>query len=597
MAGHKQRKAARQQAVAEALNAGLVLQKLGRLGEAEKIYLEILDVDPSCFDALHMLALLRHAQGRRDEALVFIDRALRVERGSADALANRGSILLRLGRAEEALATCERALVLAPRHIGACINRGNALQALGRHADALASYDKVLASEPGHVQALTNRGNALQKVRRVDAALASYDRALAADPDFDDAWTNRGVALDGLGRLDEALASHERAVALDPRNANAWSNRASTLQSLGRPDEALASADAALALDPDHVGAWSNRGNALRQLGRYVQARASYDRALALQPNNAEVQFNDGILRLTMGDFGAGWDKYEFRWRTAQALANPLRALAPQWSGAEPLAGRTIMLFSEQGLGDTIQLVRYVPQVAQAAVHVLLSIDPGLTPLRLPLADNVTLLALGADVPPFDLQCPLLGLPRAFAADLANIPNAPYVAAPPERIAAWAARLPRRSAKRVGLVWAGNPAHRDDRNRSIALARLLRLLDVADVELVALQRDLRSGDEALLRQHPAILPLGHALADFADTAAIVGLLDLVIAVDSSVAHLAGAMGAPVCVLLPFCPDWRWLLDREDSPWYPSAHLIRQPSIGDWDSVIDRVARELAAMPD
>jgi hypothetical protein len=260
--------------------------------------------------------------------------------------------------------------------------------------------------------------------------------------------------------------------------------------------------------------------------------------------------------------------------------------------GAEPLAGKTILLYAEQGLGDSLQFIRYVPRVAQAAARVWLKIDDALAALRLPLTDNVVL--LGTDGPQLDLQCPLMSLPRAFRTEIATIPGAPYVAAPTDAITAWAERLPPRRGTRVGLVWAGNPEHINDRNRSIALAQLLPLL-AADAEFLSLQRDLRPGDDALLREHPDLIHLGSALAGFADTAAVVDQLDLIITIDSAVAHLAGAMGKPVWILLPFCPDWRWLLDREDNPWYPSARLFRQPAIGDWGSVIERVASELRAL--
>src|SRR5579883_1108620 len=491
MSGQDPRKVSRA-AAARRIELAAEFGRAGRPAEAEKICREVLGVDPVCFDALHLLALLRHQAGQSSEAHELIDQALRANRRSADALANRATILLQLGRADEALATCERALKLAPRHLYALSNRGSAQRALGRDADALATFEKLLA------------------------------------------------------------------------------------------------------LDPGSAATWSNHGTLLRALGRYAEARASIERALALDPNNAFLRFNDGFLRLAMGDFAGGWEQHEFRWQRA---ANPWQKVRPQWSGAEPLAGKTILLYAEQGFGDALQFIRYVPRVARAADRVWLKIHDSLTALELPLADNVALLGAhpGADVPPFDLQCPLMSLPRAFRTEIATIPNAPYVRAPTDRIATWAARLPPRRRPRIGFAWAGNPAQHNDRNRSIPLAQLLPLLDAADADFVSLQRDLRPGDDALL-QHPRIVPLGTEFADFADTAALVAQLDLVITIDSAVAHLVGAMGKPMWVLLAFCPDWRWLIDCEDCPWYPSARLFRQPASGDWHSVIARVARELRALP-
>jgi tetratricopeptide (TPR) repeat protein len=619
-------KAERQPAVIAFVQNGLDHYRHGRTGEAGAALLAALELDPGSFDALHMLALVRHAEGRNPEALELIDKALRVDRGAADALANRGAILQSLRRYDEALASCGRALVMAPRHVNALNNRGNALEKLGRFSESLASYDKALAYDPRNVlalanranplqrlhrfeealasceralalaprtlQALVNRANALQRLHRFEAAVAGYDDALAIDPDHVGAWTNRGIALESLGRLDDALTSHERAMTLDPRRSGAWSNRGNALLMLGRIEEALTSVDAALALDGTSTGAWRNRGNVLCELGRYGEAHASYRRAdTPSHPDNGEVEFADGLLSLLEGDFSAGWRKYESRWRTMRSTGNPFAARAPQWSGAESLAGRTILLHSDAGLGDAIQFVRYVPMVAERAAKVLLAIEPALAPLRLPLADNVTLIDRGAQTPGFDTQCPLSSLPLAFGTDLTSIPPAPYISAPPGRTAAWAQRLPR-AGKRVGLAWAGNPAHRRDRMRSIALPLLAPLLRVPDTVFVSLQRDLRPGDDAVLRAHPNVTPLGEALDDFADIAAVVSELDLIVTIDSSVAHLAGAIGRPVWILLPFHPDWRWLLGRDDSPWYPSARLFRQAAIDDWASVIERVAAAL-----
>jgi hypothetical protein len=302
------------------------------------------------------------------------------------------------------------------------------------------------------------------------------------------------------------------------------------------------------------------------------------------------------MVRLAMGDFAAGWRAYEFRWKVSGAPVNPLRGCGPQWSGAEPLAGKTVMLYPEQGLGDAIQYMRYVPLVARGAAHVFVSIHPSLAPVVPPFPDNVSVLDDRAAIPTFDLHCPLLSLPLAFATDLATIPSGLRLLAPRERIARWAERLPPRRHKRIGLAWAGSAEHKDDRNRSITLAQLLPLLDLPGTELLSLQRDLRPGDDAILRERPQIVHLGAELADFADTAAVISLLDLVVTVDTSVAHLAAAMGKPVWIMLPFRPDWRWLLDRADSPWYPTVRLFRQPSPADWDSVVARVAAEARALP-
>jgi hypothetical protein len=298
---------------------------------------------------------------------------------------------------------------------------------------------------------------------------------------------------------------------------------------------------------------------------------------------------------LLMGDFREGWANSEWRWHLPDVTSNPLRDAAPQWRG-EPIAGKTIVVFAEQGFGDTIQFLRYVPMVAATGARVILAVPTVLKALAEQAAPQALVLVDGETTPPFDLQCPLLSLPLAFGTELDTIPrDLPYVRADGDRVAVWRSCLPAGGGKRIGLVWAGRSAHGNDQNRSIDLARLRPLFDARGVQLVSLQRELRPGDAAILESSPAVTHLGDQLSDFADTSAVIECLDVVVTVDTSVAHLAGAMGKPVWILLPFSPDWRWLLGREDSPWYPTVRLFRQPAIGDWDSVIARVRAELTGL--
>jgi Tfp pilus assembly protein PilF len=421
-----------------------------------------------------------------------------------------------------------------------------------------------------------------------------YAGILQFDPTCFDALNLFAKLLHAQGRAEEALEVVDKALRVERGSVDALNTRIGILCQLDRHEEALATCARALVIAPRHAPAFVGRGNALQYLGRYPEALTSYDKAIALKPDYAEAQFNAGMIRLAMGDFAAGWPQYEFRWKVSGAPVDPLRNSGPRWTGAEPLAGKTIMVYPEQGLGDAIQCMRYVPLVARSAARVFMSIHPSLASIVPPLPDNVTVLDGHAALPTFDLHCPLLGLPPAFGTELATIPSGPRILPPPARIARWAERLPPRRHRRVGLVWAGNAAHNDDRNRSIPLSRLRPLLDVPDIDFVSLQRDPRPGDDAILRECPQIVDLGPELADFADTAAIISLLDLVVTVDTSVAHLAAAMGKRVWIMLPFRPDWRWLLDREDSPWYPTVRLFRQPAAADWGSVVARIAREARA---
>ncbi|HTP94170.1 MAG TPA: tetratricopeptide repeat-containing glycosyltransferase family protein, partial [Xanthobacteraceae bacterium] len=386
--------------------------------------------------------------------------------------------------------------------------------------------------------------------------------------------------------------SFDRAVALRPGYAEALSNRGLTLHALDRFEEALASFDRALTLRPDYAQAFFNRGATLQELKRFEEALASYDRALMLQPDYAEAHWNEALLRLLTGDFARGWRQYEWRWKN-QSLALPQRNVPqPLWLGTESAIDKTILLHSEQGFGDTIQFCRYVPLVAARGARVILEVETPLLELMTSLAGATQVLAKGDPLPAFDVHCPLLSLPLAFATRHGTIPSlTPYLSAPAQAVQDWRARLGPKTRLRIGLAWSGRPTHKNDQNRSIALRALMPLLDL-DATFVSLQKDVRADDATMLQERGDLFHFGDALRNFADTAALISNLDLVISVDTSVAHLAGALAKPVWVLLPFVPDWRWLLDRDDSPWYPTARLFRQDDARTWDTVVPRVHRAL-----
>jgi len=539
---------------------GIALQRQGKLAEAEKIYTRILKVLPDQFDTLQLLAELKLQRGKPGEAFRLMAAAVKARPNSADA------------------------------HI----HLGHVLRALKRDADALASYDRALALEPNNIDALGNRGDQLLALRRPAEALACADRILAAAPGHAEARAQRGVALAALGRHEEALADFDAVLRARPEPIVAY-NRGLTLAALGRTAEAVEAYDRTLAAIPGHVAALSSRGVALQALDRHAEAIASFDRALALAPDYADAHFNKSLALLAIGDYRAGQAEYEWRWKrsgTEHLRANFGR---PLWLGETPLQGKTILLHAEQGLGDTIQLVRYVPRLAAAGAKVVLEVRPELKALLARLPGAATVIARGEPRPAFDLHCPLGSLPLALKTEPASVPaDIPYLAADPARVERWRARLEACGSPRVAIVWAGNTAHANDRNRSLPLARLAPLWADSRARFVGLQRDLRSGDAELLAAAP-VLHLGSELMDFDDTAAVLAGCDLVIAVDTSVAHLAGALGRPLWVLLPFSADWRWTKDSERSPWYPAARLYREPQPGDWDDVVARVARDLATI--
>jgi hypothetical protein len=331
----------------------------------------------------------------------------------------------------------------------------------------------------------------------------------------------------------------------------------------------------------------------LEQL-RLDDAIASLDRAIEAKPDFAEAFLNKSLAFLLLEDFDAGWAMYEWRWKVENPASQPRQFQEPLWLGEAPLAGRTILLHAEQGLGDTLQFCRYAQLVKNLGARVLFEAPKILHPVLGDLEGIEQLFKKGDSLPGFDLQCPLLSLPLAFKTTIATIPTSTaYLQSKPALVEAWADRLGERKAPRVGLVWSGNPGHGNDRNRSVSLAALLASLP-AGLDYVSLQKEMREADRATLESTGKVRFFGPELKHFADTAALSDLMDIVISVDTSVAHLCGALGKPTWMLLPFCPDWRWLLERNDSPWYDSMVLYRQPSVGDWDSVFSRVAADLEA---
>jgi tetratricopeptide (TPR) repeat protein len=489
----------------------------------------------------------------------------------------------------------------SPRRAEALNKHGAALRRLGRLEEALAAYDEALAIEADCVEALNNRGIALWHLRRLEEALASYDRALALRPEYAAAWNNRGYALHSLGRLDEALASYDRALAIRPDYADAWSNRGYTLYHLasGCVEEALANYDRALAIKPDCVEALNNRGNALRELGRVEEALASYSAAIAIKPDYANAHWNEALTRLSAGDFARGWEKYEWRWRLDQLRDHQRDFHAPLWVGRQELSGKTILLHAEQGFGDTLQFCRYAPAIAAMGASVVLEVQAPLKSLLRSLPGVEQVVGQGEPLPPLDFHCPLMSLPLAFGTELGTIPaHSPYLRANPFHTAARRERLAKFDGAKIGLVWAGSAwAHIPaaswmDRRRSMRLQQMRELGTIDHITLVSLQKGEPAGQAQDPPEGMALVDWTEELRGFADTAALVEALDLVITVDTSVAHLAGALGKPVWVLNRHDRCWRWLRDREDTPWYPSMRLFTQPSPSDWGTVIRRVAAEL-----
>jgi len=574
-------------------NRGTTLQNLGRLDEALASYDAAVRFKSDYAEAHCNRGSALQDLGRPGDALAAYDAALRLMPDLAEAHCNRGTSLKDLGRLDEAVAACDAALRIKPDLAEAHFNRGNALKQLGFLEQALASYDVGLRIRPDYAEAHYNRGNVLKERRQFDDALASYDAALRINPNYAEAQFNRATVLKELGRGDEALAAYDAVLPIKPDDAEVHYNRGNVLHDLGRVDEALAAYDTALRLVPDYLETHVNRGNTLNASGRLDEALTAYEAALRIQPDLAVAHYNSGLVHLVAGRFAEGWRGYEYRWQVEGVQGGQRRHEDhPLWQW-ESANGRTMLLWSEQGLGDAIQFVRYVPTLVQLGWRVVLEVPSPLTRLFAGIA-GATVVAVGDALPPFDVQCPLLSLPLMFATTIDTIPPPlPYLRPREDAVAKWSSRLPL-DGLRVGIVWQGDPRHRNDRNRSFHPERFARLGTLPGVHLISLQKEASVDQLARSSPEAGIRTLGpdYAVGDFLDTAAVIMALDLVIGADTSVVHLAGTLGRPVWVALPTVSDWRWLRERDDSPWYPTMRLFRQTKRGDWDGVFDRIAGEL-----
>jgi len=541
---------------------GAILGKLGRHHEALACYDKALTLDPRSCDALLGLAMTRQQVGSFDDALAAYDCLIDLIPGSADAHHGRAEALRQLGRTNEAIESYQQAVICDPDNATFRLHLGDALLELGRANGALLCVDAALRLSPGDPAILHSRGLALQALKRFDEALDSFDAVLALAPGHVEGMLNRGNVFQDMGRIDEALHCY----------------------------------DTILKRQGDAAPIWNNRGNALEAARRDDEALDCYARAIALDPDYAVAHWNRALLDLQYGRLAQGWSGYEWRWKNEHlTVYRQKRAFAqPLWLGTDALEGRTILLFAEQGLGDTLQFCRYVPLVAARGARVILEVQRPLVGLLQKLEGVDRIIMRGEAPPNFDYQCPMMSLPLAFGTELESIPSGrPYLAPDDAIVSKWRARLGPHGRPRVGLVWSGNRTHANDQNRSIPFAALAGLLEL-DCQFVSLQKEYREQDRAAL-DASGVLRMEEHLDDFSDTAALCELIDVVISVDTSVAHLAGALGKPLWLMLPHVADWRWLTERSDTPWYPSARLFRQTHKGDWEGVIEAVRAELAAL--
>jgi len=579
------------------IGEALALHQKGRLDEARQMYLKIIERDPQHFDAQHLLGVIALQQGQVDTAIEKLLAAIAVRESSAPAHSNLGSALVQRGRLDEALNRYERAVQLQPDYFDAEYNRGILLQRMGRYDAAIESLSRAIALQPTHRGARLGLADARRRAGRFDEAVTGYLEVLATAPQDSHACFGLGTALRALKRHAEALGHLERATQFKPDYVEAWINRGNCLRDLGRSEEAVACYDTALELDPRSARALTNRGAALNDLQRLPASIRSIEQALALDPSDAEAHWNFALGLLQLGRFEEGWREHEWRWRhqgfgdfkSKRPFEQPL------WLGEQPLQGRTILLHAEQGLGDTIQFCRYAALVKALGATVILEVQRPLLRLLAQVAGADRVIARGDALPPFDCHCPLLSLPLALRTRPDTIPAAPrYLDTSAPIVERWRDRLVPAARPRVGLVWSGNPKHANDRNRSVPLSEFVQMLPPG-LDYVCLHKEIRPADRERLASEPQIRVVSDELQDFTDTAALCEQLDGVVSVDTSVAHLAAALGRPVEMLLPFNSDWRWLLDRSDSPWYPTMTLHRQTQARDWTAPMAALRAKLTAL--
>jgi tetratricopeptide (TPR) repeat protein len=497
------------------------------------------------------------------------------------------------GRLQEAEQLYRQVLAQDPRNADALHYLGVIAYQVGKIDLAVDLIRQAIAIKPDFPEAFSNLGNALIDQGQFDAAIAACRQAIRLNPTIPAAHHNLGNALNHKGQFDEAIAALREAIALNPDIPQAHNNLGSILGSKGLFNEATASFQNAIAIRPNYAEAHKNLGTALYEMGRLDEAIAAFRQAISIKPNYPEAHHVLSYALLTRGDFQSGWEEYEWRWK-CNDFSSPARNFSqPQWTG-EPLEGRTLLLHTEQGLGDAIQIIRYLPFVAQRGGRIILECQPELERLFRKIADGMQIVTRGQTIPPFDLHCPILSLPLVFQTSLANIPgNVPYLFPEPLLVDEWKRTLGACDGQlRIGLTWAGTPKFIADKPRSLNLQQLAPFAAVPGVKFFSLQKG-PAGEQA---KHPPqgmeLVDLGPELKDMADTAAAMFLMDLIITTDTSIPHLAGALGRPVWTMLQFMPDWRWLVEREDSPWYPTMRLFRQSAPGDWTGPIQKVKEQL-----
>ena len=568
----------------------------GNHDEAEIILFKVLGTEPKNFDALHIYGVLKGIKNQHHEALGFFRKALKINPNHSFLNFNIAKAFSEIGEDEKALKFHSSATKLNPNYPEGWLNYGKSLLNLYKFDQSLNLFSRAVALNPDYAEAWTNLGSALKELGRFQEALDSFDKSLKINPHIAETWSNRGIALLKLKRVEEAVANFDNAIAINPDYADAYSNRGIALLELKRVEEAVANFDNAIAINPDYADAYSNRGIALLELKRLEEAVASYDKAIAIKPDHAKAHCNKSLAFLLAGKFAQGWGLYEWRWKKEDTVKNKRNFPQPLWLGLEDIANKTILLHAEQGLGDTIQFCRYVKLVKERGARVVLEVPEALLRLMDGLEGIDDLVEKGKVMPSFDFHCPLMSLPLAFKTTVESIPHlVPYIHLNKEKENKWRMHIGN-SGFKIAICWQGSTKSQVDIGRSFPVNLFEGLAKINDVRLISLQKN--EGVEQL-KNLPAgmrieTLPDNFDNGDsaFIDSACVMKCADLVITSDTALTHLAGALGVKTWLPLRFVPDWRWMLDINDSPWYPNHRLFRQAIRDEWGSVFEAMELEL-----
>ncbi len=568
-------------------NLGNALKDLRRFDDSLTNYDLALKFDPTNSNYYHHKGLIFLELENFQAAIENFDNAIQYNPQHLTAFFNRANAYKELKEYDKAIADYDRTLTINPTFEIAINNRGTILQCLSKFTEALATFDKAIAINPNYAEAYNNRGNVLQNLKKYEDAVASYDQAIAINSNYPQVYYNRGLAFTSLKKHDQAYESFTSAIILDPNYQEAYNDRGCSLKSLMHLTEALEDFNKALTLNPNDSCSYNNRGLAYQDLKNYPAAIYDFDKALTIKPDSPDILWNKSLLKILLGDYEEGWLLYEWGWKCNQR-APYQDFIQPLWLGEKTLVDKTILIRAEQGLGDYIQFIRYASLIEELGSTLILEAPQPLLKLLSGFRSNFTLIEAGTALPDFDYHCPVASLPLAFKTSITTIPaNIPYLYADSEKKQYWQKYLGIKSKPRVGLVWSGSLTHANNHNRSMMLSQFKPLL-ILPIELHCLQKEISIDEQIFLKENPILLHHETLLEDFSDTAALLANMDIVISVDTSVAHLAGAMGRKVYILLPYSPDYRWLAEGTNSPWYPTATLFRQSMIGNWSTVIDDV---------